>query len=237
MPFQPINFANIAPQGNPALRDFIDNVVSGYKSGQTPAKLSRESQQEELANALSKLKLEQEPERFSTEMEYKRALLKKALSGAGGGTGGGMNLTKPVITSNQKIIQSIDNTLPLIDELYSGEAPGQFIGKYIHPNQQAEYEGKVSSITDALVTALNLPKIHESIQLVGKMVRKQPWENDDAYHKRLSSLKADLVRRRQKSYSYLGQDDGSSGSQGSGDNSSINNLSDDELSELYSGGG
>lgn len=68
MPFQPINFANIAPQGNPFVRDLIDNLVTGYSAGQLPAQLERKRQQEELANAFKKLQIQEEPERFKSTL-------------------------------------------------------------------------------------------------------------------------------------------------------------------------
>lgn len=68
MPFQPINFANIRPQGNSFLRDFVDNLAGGYKAGQLPAQMERQRQQEELANAFKKLQLEEEPQRFKQSM-------------------------------------------------------------------------------------------------------------------------------------------------------------------------
>lgn len=47
MPFQPINFANIAPQGNEFLRDFTDTISKGYQAGQLPSKLDREKRKQE----------------------------------------------------------------------------------------------------------------------------------------------------------------------------------------------
>src|SRR5271166_698054 len=67
MPFQPINFANIEPQGNPFFRDFVDNLASGYKAGQLPAQLARQKQKEELANQLQKYLVEEQPQKFSEE--------------------------------------------------------------------------------------------------------------------------------------------------------------------------
>ena len=52
MAFNPINFANIAPQGNPFFRDLIENLATGYQAGQLPAQLERQRQKEEIANAL-----------------------------------------------------------------------------------------------------------------------------------------------------------------------------------------
>ena len=55
MPFQPIDFARIDPQGNPFLRDFVQNLAAGYKAGQLPQQLERQGEQERLANAMQSL--------------------------------------------------------------------------------------------------------------------------------------------------------------------------------------
>jgi hypothetical protein len=68
MPFQPMNFANIAPQGNPFMRDLVGNLVSGYKAGQVPAQLNRQRQEEELKNAFQSMLNEEQPEKFRSEM-------------------------------------------------------------------------------------------------------------------------------------------------------------------------
>jgi len=69
MPFQPINFANIEPQGNPGLRDFISNLAMGYKAGQLPQQLARQSEQERLANAMQTLLLQEQPQKFGEESQ------------------------------------------------------------------------------------------------------------------------------------------------------------------------
>lgn len=69
MPFEPINFANIKPQGNPLFRDLLDNLMQGYQLGQVPAQLQRQKQKEELANAMQKLLVEEQPEKFTSEQE------------------------------------------------------------------------------------------------------------------------------------------------------------------------
>ena len=67
MPFQPINFANIEPQGNPGLRDFVANLAQGYKAGQLPQELARQSEKERLANMLQRFLVEEQPQKFSEE--------------------------------------------------------------------------------------------------------------------------------------------------------------------------
>ncbi len=67
MPFQPINFANIAPQGNEFMKNFVDNLAKGYAFGQMPAQFQRQREKEEIANAMSKLLLEEEPQKFKSQ--------------------------------------------------------------------------------------------------------------------------------------------------------------------------
>lgn len=69
MPFEPINFANIKPQGNPLFRDLLDNLMQGYQLGQVPAQLQRQKQKEELANAMQKLLVEEQPQKFGEESQ------------------------------------------------------------------------------------------------------------------------------------------------------------------------
>ena len=106
--------------------------------------------------------------------------------------------SKASITANQKIIQSIDNAIPVIDDLLSGDAPGQLIGKYLHPDAQAAYEAKTATLTDSLVGALKLPQTNESINLVKKTTSAGILESDQSYRKRLNALKKDLMERRKK---------------------------------------
>lgn len=72
MPFQPINFANIEPQGNPFFKDFVENLATGYKAGQLPAELARQKQKEELANQLQKYLVEEQPQKFSEESQQRQ---------------------------------------------------------------------------------------------------------------------------------------------------------------------
>lgn len=69
MPFQPIDFANIKPQGNSFFRDLIENLATGYQAGQLPQQLERQRQKEELANSMQKLLVEEQPQKFSEESQ------------------------------------------------------------------------------------------------------------------------------------------------------------------------
>jgi hypothetical protein len=72
MPFQPIDFANIKPQGNPFFRDLVENLATGYQAGQLPAQLARQKQKEELANAMQKLLVEEQPQKFGEESQERQ---------------------------------------------------------------------------------------------------------------------------------------------------------------------
>lgn len=72
MPFKPIDFANIQPQGNPFFRDLVENLSTGYKAGQLPQQLERQRQKEELANAMQKLLVEEQPQKFGEESQERQ---------------------------------------------------------------------------------------------------------------------------------------------------------------------
>ena len=69
MPFNPIDFSKIAPQGNPFFRDLVENLSTGYKAGQLPQQLERQRQKEELANKLQKYLVEEQPQKFEEESQ------------------------------------------------------------------------------------------------------------------------------------------------------------------------
>lgn len=112
--------------------------------------------------------------------------------------------TKAILTQNQQVTQAVDNVIPQIKDLMKEDVPVQSpdvfglrkATSFLAPERQARYEAKVASITDTLVAALALPRTNESIALVGKMVRKQFGESDEAYHKRLEDLTKDLEDRK-----------------------------------------
>jgi hypothetical protein len=60
MPFQPINFANIAPIGKPWARDFAENLKKGMETYNLPQKLLGEREHQALMNAFNREKVQQE---------------------------------------------------------------------------------------------------------------------------------------------------------------------------------
>lgn len=107
-------------------------------------------------------------------------------------------LTKANVTKNQNIIQSIDNVIPLLNNLKDSEFPGQTVGKFFHPSQQANYQAKISALTDSLVASLGLPKTNESLALIKKMVEQQFGESKASYKKRLMDVISDLTERKKR---------------------------------------
>jgi hypothetical protein len=290
MPFQPMNYANIAPQGNPFIRDLVDNLASGYKSGQMPAQMDRKRQQEEIANAFQKLLLEEEPQKFKSQLgatglsnalkklqmekigmeldPNKKAAYIQQLASAfgqggegseGSGTGntgdlrqqlvrkalglsgqtpqekydqeldlfrqkqkiktGGDFPTTATITANQKTAQAIDNVLPLLGQLKKLNEPGQFIGKYLHPDEQAMYKTQSGLIVDSLMNAFKLPALKESFSTIQEIGSRFPLESHKNYLKRIELLEKDLKEKRKNLSS---GSSGSSASSGSGNRLKFN---------------
>jgi len=112
-------------------------------------------------------------------------------------------LTQSNVTKNQSIIQNVDNVTPLINELMEFDVPGQLTGKYLHPDNEKAYEAKTAAITDSLVSAMNLPKTNESLELAKTMVRQGKFESQAAYRKRLHELVQDLSARKQRAHASI----------------------------------
>jgi len=102
MPFQPINFAGIAPIGLPGVAGMPEQIAKGFELTQLPEKARAQI----FANQLAKLKADEEPERFrmaqalmgaqagsaqasAKERMNKIRMLQEYLSGGSGGQGGG----------------------------------------------------------------------------------------------------------------------------------------------------
>ncbi len=101
MPFQPINFLNVPIQRGSFLpEDLVERWKQGFQAGQMPAQMKRTAESEELANALNRMKIQNQPEnerlqqalmqekikqlqapKAPTEFEQKMKLLEKYLSG------------------------------------------------------------------------------------------------------------------------------------------------------------
>lgn len=87
MPFQPVNYANIEPQGNPFMRDLVDSLTKGYQAGRLPyetgqleEKQNLDNKRQNLANAMSQMLNQEQPTKFSSDMAT--ALASRGLTGA-----------------------------------------------------------------------------------------------------------------------------------------------------------
>lgn len=101
-----INFTDFsrAPIQDSPWSNALENAFKGYQLSQMPSQMKDEAQKRQLANAMSQLKLEQEPERFDKEQAYKDALIKKAQqTDMTGGSGD---------IKNQMIIDALKKTNP-----------------------------------------------------------------------------------------------------------------------------
>lgn len=130
-------------------------------------------------------------------------------------SGEGIPLTNAMITRHQKMISSIDNALPIIQQIIDrGAKPkglaakwepyprNSWIGLGVIPGFQSsstDYEALVSSALDSLIGAYGLPSTNEGIETVKKQLLIGHGETDSRYRNRLKNLITDLKRR--KSYS------------------------------------
>lgn len=96
MAFQPVNFAAIAPQGNPALRNLVSSLVSGYQAARLPTQISQQEKARELANQFTELQVGYEPKRQQLEEALTRARTEKALRPA-----------QPVMSNFEKAINGL----------------------------------------------------------------------------------------------------------------------------------
>lgn len=112
--------------------------------------------------------------------------------------------TSSFLTQNQKVVQGVENVVPMIDELREMNVPNQTIYPGVHsPERQAAYKAHVSAITDTLLGALGLTSTKENAEITKKLIEKQRGEGDSAYRKRLNNVIKDLERRKKSSESIL----------------------------------
>lgn len=171
--------------------ELANNLFSKMRDAQI-----QQQQNEQLNNYhMGSLALDQQLQPL--KLDLLRAKIKEAKEGSLS------DLTKSTITKNQGIVQSVDNTIPQIDELLHSDFPGQTIGKFTHPSAQAEYDARVSTITDSLIAALGLPKTDLSTHLVENIVRQKRFESKESYKNRLNNLIKDLKNRKGRAITVL----------------------------------
>ncbi len=187
----------------PSQSSFAENFLQGRKQ-----RTAEDAEQQKIAQtALANKQLNEYRNsalNFQKELQpLKLNLLREKINAAK--HEGLPELTKANITKNQQIIQNVEGLTPQIDDLLNSDFPGQTIGKYTHPSDQANYEARVAQLTDTLVGALGLPKTDASLHLAKQMVLQKPFESRLAYKMRIENLKKDLISRHKKASQYLRQ--------------------------------
>lgn len=108
--------------------------------------------------------------------------------------------TKQIITSNQSIIQAVDNVLPQLEELKKMKIPSQAFGiaSLIGGGKQTAYERKAAAITEQLMSAMKLAQSDKGLELAKKLTKRGAFESMANYHKALEEVERDLKERRKR---------------------------------------
>lgn len=121
--------------------------------------------------------------------------------------GGFATLTAAVKTKAENTINGVDNALPILDRLIEGvekgSVPGQWIGKYFSPDQQATYESEISKSAETFANALGYPNTNEGYTKAEHVVKRRERESDKNYAKRLKDLKEEALQRKKNSQKIL----------------------------------
>lgn len=140
MPFQPINFAGIAPQGDPGSRDLASSLMQGLQLGQAPFQMYQQFQANKqdmegkrISNALEQMKMKYAPQEYASQEALKKAQMQQIMQKMG----------------REKMIQNMINGLP------PNEGLDQFFGKQNGQDQSPQSaQGEDNSSTKNLAQTL-----------------------------------------------------------------------------------
>jgi predicted small metal-binding protein len=111
MPFQPFNYANITPQGNPWAQNFVENLTKGFQAGRLPfetgqaeQKQDLENKKQQLANVMQIMLNREQPEKFSAEQAD--TLSRVGLNNANASN---INTMTPLDAEKQKLANAMYN--------------------------------------------------------------------------------------------------------------------------------
>lgn len=171
MPFNPINFANIEPQGNPGLRDFLSNIMTGYQTAQIPSQLARQAEREKLANAMQSLLLQEQPQKFGEESQgrqLKNALSQVKLEEEPQRFGSDMSTASLARALSQARINKLSQEMSLP---FGGKTPPGSIGQAIWLSQIKQHYGENSQEYEDAKTAFqsDLEKAHSLVDYRGAL--------------------------------------------------------------------
>ena len=111
--------------------------------------------------------------------------------------------TRSVITQNQNILRGVDNVLPVIEEIKKMPIPGSITGKFMSPNDKANYDSATGGIIESMLSIYNLPSTDKAVAKIEKMIMIQPFESEKNYLKRLDKLEEELKSRQKVSVNQL----------------------------------
>lgn len=172
MPFKPIDFASIEPQGNPALRDFVQNLAKGYQAGQLPQKLERERQKEELANQMQTLLVQEQPQKFGEESQQRQlknafqSLLNKEQPGKFGSEQESRAMERALHQANINKLNT-EASLP-----FGGNLPPGDVGQALYTNMiKSKYGENSPEYKDARASyEANLEKTKAQTERTGQLM-------------------------------------------------------------------
>lgn len=183
-----INFTDFsrAPIQESPWANALENAFKGYQLSQMPRQMADEAQKRKLANAMSQLKLDQEPARFEKEQAYKEALINKARNTPAGGTLKPSGELANYIYSHPNASQ--DEIKEVAEKLYKSA---------LEKRQQSSERMKTLNKTQELRGSSPVSKIYNDIQKVEQ--GKNPTTGEDITPERQqqwkNSLMMDLIKK------------------------------------------
>jgi hypothetical protein len=108
--------------------------------------------------------------------------------------------TKSVISTNQNIVNAVNNVIPQLEELKKIKTPNLATGKVTDPDVYADYETATDAAADSLMASFKWLGIQASLDMAKGMTKRRPLESEKGYHNRLDKLADELDMRRKNAY-------------------------------------
>jgi hypothetical protein len=103
--------------------------------------------------------------------------------------------TKAVITTNQNIVNAVNNVVPQIEAIKKLKTPNVITGAFTDPDTNADYQAATDAAADSLMASFKWLGIQASLDMAKNMTKRKFRESEGAYHKRLDSLIKELKMR------------------------------------------
>jgi hypothetical protein len=161
-----------ALRNNPLIKGFIKHKYGIDLDAQSP------DEKEKRALEFNQMKLQQREE-FDKAKELRKI-------------NNQLPLTNAMKTQLQNIVTGVPKVTKKIDDLISAPSPTTIIG--YKPNQRAQHASLVLEAAESYAKAKGWPNTNESIKAAREILDRHTFETDDAYRRRLRSLKNSLSR-------------------------------------------